>query len=107
MADKRRTVGDMRALKGKAQLTMLFVETEDEARAAAAAGIDILSIIAPLWTPAMRLAAGPCFVQVGLLYGALCTYEDYLRAAHAAMQTGGDCCYCAASCPRFDRSPRR
>ena len=97
MADKRRTVGDMRALKGKAQLTMLFVETEDEARAAAAAGIDILSIIAPLWTPAMRLAAGPCFVQVGLLYGALCTYEDYLRAAHAAMQTGGDCCYCAAS----------
>ncbi len=97
MAEKRRTVGDMRALKGKAQLTMLFVETEAEARAAAAAGIDILSIIAPLWTPAMRLAAGQCFVQVGLLYGELCTYEDYLRAAHAAVRIGGDCCYCAAS----------
>ena len=97
MAEKRRTVGDMRALKGKAQLTMLFVETEAEARAAAAAGIDILSIIAPLWTPAMRLAAGHCFVQVGLLYGELCTYEDYLRAAHAAVRIGGDCCYCAAS----------
>ena len=87
----------MRALKGKTQLTMLFVETLDEARAAAAAGIDILSIIAPLWNPEMRQAAGDCFVQVGLPYGELCTYEDYLRAAHAAIRVGGDCCYCAAS----------
>lgn len=45
----------------------------------------------------MRTAAGPCFVQVGLLFGELCTAEDYLRAAHAAMRIGGDCVYCAAS----------
>lgn len=97
MDGKRRTVADMRALKGKRQLTMLFVETHDEARAAAAAGIDVLSIIDPLWTPEMRVAAGDCFVQVGLLYGVLCTSEDYLRAAHQAIRIGGDCCYCAAS----------
>lgn len=96
MAQRKMTVADIRALKGKRQLTMLYVETADEAAAAAAAGIDMLSIIAPLWTPEMREAAGNCFVQVGLLYGELVTTEDYLRAAHAAYKIGGDCVYCAA-----------
>ena len=97
MDRNRKTVADMRALKGKRQIKMLFVETVEEAAAADAAGIDMLSIIDPLWTPAMRAAAGGCFVQVGLLYGQLCTYEDYLRAAHRVLQIGGDCVYCAAS----------
>lgn len=95
--NNRMTVADLRALKGKRQLTMLYVDTPEEAAAAAAAGIDILSIIDPVWTPDMREAAGNSFVQVGLLYGELCIYEDYIRAAHAAMIKGGDCCYCAAS----------
>ena len=94
---RRSTVADLLALKGRRQLTMLYVDTLDEAAAAAAAGIDMLSIVQPVWTPEMREAAGNCFVQVGLLYGELCTFEDYLRAAHAAMRIGGDCCYCAAS----------
>lgn len=93
----RPTVADIRALKGQRTLTMLYVETLDEAAAAAEAGIDMLSIIDPLWTPEMREAAGDCFVQVGLLYGQLVTQEDYLRAAHRAMQIGGDCVYCASS----------
>jgi len=97
MKNNRMTVADLRALKGKRQLTMLFVDTPEEAEAASAAGIDMLSIIDPVWTPKMREAAGNCFVQVGLLYGQLATYEDYLRAAHNAMMRGGDCCYCAAS----------
>ena len=95
---RRPTVADLRGRKARGEtMTMLFVETLDEAQAAAEAGIDILSIIAPLWTRSMREAAGDCFVQVGLLYGELCTGEDYLRAAHKAMQTGGDCVYCSAS----------
>jgi len=93
----RLTVGGLRELKGKRQMTMLFVETPDEAVAAAAAGIDILSIVEPLWSPAMREAAGDCFVQVGLLYGEHCTYEDYLRAAHKNLMIGGDAFYCAGS----------
>ena len=93
----RPTVADIRALKGKRQLTMLFVDTPDEAAAAAAAGIDILSIVDPVWTPQMREAAGDCFVQVGLLYGQLVTAEDYQRAAHRVMQLGGDCVYCASN----------
>lgn len=94
---KRTTVADIRALKGKRKLSMLFVDTPEEAAAAAAAGIDMLSIIDPVWTPEMRAAAGDCFVQVGLLYGQLVTQEDYLRAAHRVMQNGGDCVYCASS----------
>ena len=97
MNRNRRTVADLVALKGKAQLTMLFVRTLDEAAAAEAAGIDLLSIIDPLWTPAMREAAPSCVVSVGLMYGELATYEDYLRHAHAAIRIGGDCVYCAAS----------
>lgn len=93
----RPTVADIRALKGERVLSMLYVETPDEAAAAAEAGIDMLSIIDPLWTPQMREAAGDCFVQVGLLYGQLVTQEDYLRAAHRAMQAGGDCVYCASA----------
>ena len=93
----RLTVADLRAVKGKRQLTMLFVESPDEAAAASAAGIDILSIIEPLWSPAMREAAGDCFVQVGLIYGQHCTYEDYLRAAHKNLMIGGDAFYCAGS----------
>lgn len=103
MSHSRKTVADIRALKGVRQLSMLYVDTLDEARAAAAAGIDMLSIIDPVWTPEMREAAGDCFVQVGLLYGELCTYEDYLRAAHRAIRIGGDCVYCAASIDTIGR----
>lgn len=96
-SNSRLTVSDIRALKGKRQLTMLYVDTVDEAAAAAAAGIDMLSIVDPIWTPEMREAAGSCFVQVGLLYGELVTQDDYHRAAHRAMQVGADCVYCASS----------
>ena len=97
MRKARPTVADIRELKGKRTLTMLYVETPEEASAAAEAGIDMLSIIDPLWNPTMREAAGDCFVQVGLLYGQLVTAEDYLRSAHRAMREGGDCVYCASS----------
>ena len=100
----------MLALKGQRQITMLYVDTVDEAAAVAAAGIDMLSIIQPVWTAEMRAAAGACFVQVGLLYGELCTYEDYLRAAHAAMRVGATAATappvwtpCAACGPRASR----
>ncbi len=93
----RPTVADIRANKGKRQLTMVHIENIDEAQACATAGIDVLSIETPIWDTSMRAAAGDCFVQVGLQYGHLQTTKDYLRAAHNAIITGGDCCYCAAS----------
>lgn len=93
----RPTVADLRELRGERQLSMIHVEDDTEAAACAAAGIDVLSIETPIWGPSMRLAAGDCFVQVGLHYGELQTTDDYLRAAHNAMLVGGDAVYCAAS----------
>ena len=103
MKSNRMTVADLRAQKGKRQMSMLFVDTPDEAAAANAAGIDILSIIDPIWTPAMREAAGDCFVQVGMLFGPNATYEDYLRTAHRGYALGGDAFYCAGSIDTITR----
>lgn len=99
----RPTVADIRANKGRRQMTMVHIENLDEARACAAAGIDVLSIETPIWNPEMREAAGDVFVQVGLQYGKLQTTDDYLRGAHEAMLIGGDCCYCAASLGIIER----
>jgi 3-methyl-2-oxobutanoate hydroxymethyltransferase len=97
MNRSRKSVAEIRALRGQRQLSMIHIESHEEARAAAASGIDLLSIETPIWSAAMRESAGDCFVFAGLLYGQLCTTDDYLRAAHAAMQLGADAVYCAAS----------
>jgi 3-methyl-2-oxobutanoate hydroxymethyltransferase len=97
----RPTVADIRAMKARGQkISMLYVTTLEEAAAANAAGIHMLSIEGRFFSPEMREAAGNCFVQVGLPYGPsgnLVTAEDYLRAAFQFGRMGGDCYYCAAS----------
>jgi 3-methyl-2-oxobutanoate hydroxymethyltransferase len=97
----RPTVHDMRAMKVRGEkISMLYVTSVDEAAAADAAGIHMLSIESRFFSPQMREAAGRCFVQVGLPfgpYGNLATAEDYLRAAFKYTAMGGDCFYCAAS----------
>ena len=97
----RATVADIRAMKSRGQkISMLYVTSLEEAAAADAAGVDMLSIEGRFFSPEMREAAGRCFVQVGLPYGPagnLVTAEDYLRAAYHHMRIGGDCFYCAAS----------
>lgn len=102
----RPTVSDIRAMKARGEkISMLYVTTLEEAAAADAAGIHMLSIEGRFFTPEMREAAGKCFVQVGLPYGGwgtfqgrhLATAEDYLRAAYHFTAMGGDCFYCAAA----------
>ncbi len=105
--NNRPSVHDMRAMKARGEkISMLYVTTPDEAAAADAAGIHMLSIEGRFFSPEMREAAGRCFVQVGLPYGgqgngwqgtALLNPDDYLRAAYHFTQMGGDCFYCAAS----------
>ena len=101
MYHNRPTVADMRAMKARGQkISMLYVTNFEEAAAAAAAGINMLSIEGRFMSPEMREAAGDCFIQVGLPYGPfgdLVSAEDYLRAAFHFMRMGGDCFYCAAS----------
>lgn len=98
MAQSRRpTIADLRALKGRRQLSMLRVETLEEAEAAERAGIDMVSVPPALLSPAFREAAPTVFAIPGLEYGDFITAEDYLRAAFKAMRAGGDAVYCAAS----------
>jgi 3-methyl-2-oxobutanoate hydroxymethyltransferase len=97
----RPSVADIRAMKARGEkISMLYVTSLDEAAAADAAGVHMLSIEARFFSPAMRDAAGRCFVQVGLpfgQYGDNVTAEDYLRAAFHFQKMGGDSFYCAAS----------
>lgn len=105
MYHNRPHVEDIRAMKMRGEkISMLYVTTLEEAAAAAAAGIHMLSIESRFWSAEMREAAGTCFVQVGLPYGPhgpsgakLATAEDYLRAAFEYGALGADCFYCAAS----------
>lgn len=105
MYHNRPHVEDIRAMKKRGEkISMLYVTTLEEAAAAAAAGIHMLSIEGRYFSPEMREAAGDCFVQVGLPYGPhgptgakLATADDYLRAAFHFGAMGGDCFYCAAS----------
>lgn len=97
----RPTVKDMLDKKVRGQkISMIYVTTLEEAAAADAAGIDMLSIEGKHFSSEMREAAGRCFVQVGLPYGSagdLITAEDYLRKAYGLQGIGADCFYCAAS----------
>ena len=57
----RPTVADTRAKRARGEkITMLFVETRNEADAAAAAGIDMLSIIDPLSRSRCMLRSAFC-----------------------------------------------
>jgi 3-methyl-2-oxobutanoate hydroxymethyltransferase len=94
---QRPTIADLRALKGRRQLSMLRVETLDEAAAAQQAGVDLVSVPPALLGPAFREAAPTLFAFPGLEYGDFVSAEEYLRAAFAAMKAGGDAVYCAAS----------
>lgn len=106
MYHNRPHVEDIRAMKKRGEkISMLFVTTAEEAAAASAADIHMLSIEGRFFDAQMREAAGDCFVQVGLPYGGwgsfegrpLATAEDYLRAAFYYSGLGGDAFYCSAS----------
>lgn len=99
----RPTVADLQAGKGQRQLTNLFVQSLEEAAAAEAAGIDILTVSDSLITPELRAAAPTAFVIVGLGYGKLITTNDYLRMAFVALNEGADAVWTAASLETISR----
>lgn len=97
MRHARMTVADLLALKGKRQLSMLRVETLEEAEAAERAGVDLLSVPPEILGREFRDAAPTCFTFPGLEYGDFVSAEEYLRAAFSALKAGGDAVWCAAS----------
>jgi 3-methyl-2-oxobutanoate hydroxymethyltransferase len=98
MTRKKQTIADLKALKGKHQLTMLRYFTLDEAAAAEAASIDIASVPPVLVTDThYRKVAPTVFSMTGkthLEYGAV---EEYLRFAGQMLEAGADAIYCSGS----------
>ncbi|MET2831497.1 3-methyl-2-oxobutanoate hydroxymethyltransferase [Mesorhizobium shangrilense] len=97
MSRKRPTVADLRAMKGKRQLTMLRVLTLDEAQAAERAGIDIVSVPPELvLNPQYRDAAPSLFTMPGDNFYEIGTADDFLRWAFRLYKAGADAVYCSA-----------
>ena len=98
MARTRPTVADLRAMKGKRQLTMLRVLTLEEAEAAERAGVDIVSIPpALLLNPQYRDAAPSLFSMPGENFYEIGTAEDFVRWSFAMLKASADAVYCSAS----------
>ena len=94
---KRPTVADLRALKGKRQLTMLRVTTLDEAAAAEEAGIDIVSVPEAVVThPDYRKVAPGLFSMTGVDHRQAGTREQYLKLSGKMLMAGADAMYCSA-----------
>ncbi len=98
MARIRPTIADMRAMKGKRQLTMLRVVTLEEAEAAERAGIDMVSIPGELLLdPQYRDAAPSLFSMPGLNFYEVGSSDDFLRWAFPLYAAGADALYCSGS----------
>lgn len=92
------TVADLRAQKGKRQLTMLRYFDLDEAEAAEQAGIDIASVPSEvLFHPRYRDVAPTIFSMAGQTHLEAGTPEDYLRWSGDAINRGADAIYCSGS----------
>ncbi|WP_333814308.1 3-methyl-2-oxobutanoate hydroxymethyltransferase [Tabrizicola sp.] len=96
MARTRPTVADLRAWKGKRQLTMLRVFTLDEAAAAEEAGIDVVSVPPDLvLDPSYRKVAPTLFSMSGMDHLGAGTRDDYLRLCGKLLSAGADAVYCS------------
>jgi 3-methyl-2-oxobutanoate hydroxymethyltransferase len=98
MPRKRPTIADLRALKGKRQLTMLRFFSLEEAEAAEEAGIDIVSVPPELLThPDYRKVAPSLFSMTGKTHLEYGSREEYLKYCGEMMQAGADAMYCSGS----------
>lgn len=96
MTRTKPTIADLRARKGKGQLTMLRVMSLEEAAAAEDAGIDIVSVPAEIVThPRYREVAPTLFSMTGQTHLEAGTRDDYLRWACKVMLAGADAVYCS------------
>lgn len=93
---KKPTVADLRAKKGKGQLTMLRLFTLAEAAAAEEAGIDVVSVPPELVTnPEYRRVAPSLFSMTGVDHRSAGTRDDYLRFSGQMLNAGADAIYCS------------
>lgn len=98
---KKYTLCDLRALKGKRCLTHIHVKSAEEAAAAEAAGIDLMSC--PFDSPSAQsrlpelVAAAPNSFISGSTPHGLASREEAIRIGFRALELGASSVYCSAS----------
>jgi 3-methyl-2-oxobutanoate hydroxymethyltransferase len=101
---KKYSVYDLRQLKGKRCLTHVHVKSPDEAAAAEAAGIDLMSCSFDSPASQARLpllvAAAPNSFLSGATPHGLASPEEAIRIGFRALELGASSVYCSAS-PRI------
>lgn len=90
---RRPTVADLRALKGVRQLLTLHVDNVEEAKAAAAVGIDMVNCEVDEKLPLIRAAAPFAFVTSGYPHGQIHSAESAIQKGFRAMELGTDTLY--------------
>ncbi len=98
---KKYTVYDLQQLKGKRVLTHIHVKSPEEAAAAEAAGVDLMSCSfdspeAQSRLPRLVAAAPNSFLSCATPHG-LASPEEAIRVAFRALETGASSVYCSAS----------
>src|SRR5215813_1698994 len=98
---KKYSIFDLRQLKGKRCLTHIHVKSAEEASAAEAAGIDLLSCsfdspAAQARLPVLVAAAPNSFISGSTPHG-LASQEEAIRIGFRALELGASSVYCSAS----------
>ncbi len=98
---KKHTVYDLQQLKGKRVLTHIHVKSPEEAAAAEAAGVDLMSCSfdspeAQMRLPRLVAAAPDSFLSAATPHG-LASPEEAIRVAFRALEIGASSVYCSAS----------
>ncbi|CAN5351166.1 3-methyl-2-oxobutanoate hydroxymethyltransferase [soil metagenome] len=98
---KKFTVHDLRQLKGKRCLTHVHVKSGEEAAAAEAAGVDLMSCSydspeSQARLPGLVAAAPDSFLSAATPHG-LASADEAIRVAFRALEAGASSVYCSAS----------
>lgn len=98
---KKYTVYDLQQLKGKRCLTHIHVKSPEEAAAAEAAGVDLMSCSfdnpeAQARLPRLVAAAPQSFLSAATPHG-LASPEEAIRVGFQALELGASSVYCSAS----------
>ena len=98
---KKYTIYDLQNLKGKRCLTHIHVKSPDEAAAAEAAGVDLMSCSfdspeAEARLPLLVAAAPNSFLSCATPHG-MASQEEAIRIGFKALERGASSVYCSAS----------
>lgn len=101
---KRLTVADIRAAKGRHQLTMVRTETWETLEAAERSGVEMVSVTPEMMVhPRFREVAPTVFAVPGMNYFDLADGDDFTRWAFRMVRASADAVYCSAGLPTIRR----